>query len=609
MSAGFHQPLRPGQSNFTTDQQLPTKIAAQRVRQYHLSSATTPPVALRRAVPQLAFGTPQSASVLTDASSQRSGATGLPGKSAGDPSSVSPRRVPAEWPNASDIAGAAVSTRGAAQLRHEMETLRKSLGSEWQTAGRVDSRYEQILDAIVRDLAAGRYALPGNYYEKYTHPGAKVVGSGSNGRIFEAAKVGVEPGKHVPDSAKVAVKVTLAMYGAMHEVQMLRHCERPFASSASKSATGDRRSTGNTTGKRRVNLRDLYACLKAHSPRMPRYTTRDVFRQIVEVVWYLHRECGVTHGDLKVCAYLESVSARTGLTTIPLKLQNLLIDAHYTVKAADFSAMKLIRDGLVKRFAGAPMFGAPEALKGNFDGVSNDVWGMGVILYMMRFGPDKEPEFVGCGIPGAPQSAHSIQQEERSVQVAGAGNKGDLIWPGGEDADEELRDLLQRLLARDPFRRPMLEEILAHPFVSGAWDYPARKTHDHLPITTETTAKSTNVPRQAVPPPSSSAGVYERQLQKRSPFEMIEVAPEPQPQQPNSRAPRSVVPNTDFYTPSSTLGSPRTPGSTSNASLIERESLDSCPTPERQRRTQREVLGGGRAKFFGGSLTSWFSKR
>ncbi|KXS19307.1 kinase-like protein [Gonapodya prolifera JEL478] len=338
---------------------------------------------------------------------------------------------------------------------------------------------------------------------------------------------------------------------------------------------------------RRVNLRDLYACLKAHQPRLSGDTIRDIFRQIVEVVWYLHRECGVTHGDLK--------------------LQNLLVDAHYTVKAADFSAMKFIRDGRVKRFAGAPMFGAPEALNGNFDGVLNDVWGMGVILYMMRFGPDREPEFVGYGIPGVTSS----QTASRAP-----GRNGDIIWPVTEEVDEDLKDLIQWLLAREAIRRPSLEEILAHPYVSGAWDYPGRRTRetrDH--VTTHANLPkeaSSSAPRQYTTigapnpsrPPTSS-----RHTSPPNPFELAEIPIQAPPrQQPNPRAPPTMHPNSS--PPPQVPSDHCVPGSTPSMTTV--EEMEVCRTPERTRRAQRETgsaVGFGKSKFFGGSLTSWFGRK
>lgn len=83
------------------------------------------------------------------------------------------------------------------------------------------------------------------------------------------------------------------------------------------------------------------------------------------------------------------------------------------------------------------MFAAPEALKGPFNGALNDVWAAGVVLYMLRFGPDREPEF----------------------------RRGRLIWPCEREEDDDMRDLLEKMLERDPNRRCGIGWVAAHPFV------------------------------------------------------------------------------------------------------------------------------------------------
>ncbi|KAI9010643.1 kinase-like domain-containing protein [Hyaloraphidium curvatum] len=172
---------------------------------------------------------------------------------------------------------------------------------------------------------------------------------------------------------------------------------------------------------KRINLMDMHGCLRSHES-LPPTALRTLFRGAAEAVLFLHREKGVAHGDLKP--------------------QNLLVDERYGVKVADFSAARGTGEGRVRRFAGAPMFGAPEALGGDFDGELNDIWALGVILYMLRYGPDREPEFA----------------------QAGAATR--VVLPADSMPDDgEIKDLLSRMLDRDPSRRPRIEQVAAHPFV------------------------------------------------------------------------------------------------------------------------------------------------
>jgi serine/threonine protein kinase len=89
-----------------------------------------------------------------------------------------------------------------------------------------------------------------------------------------------------------------------------------------------------TPSSRRINLRDLYACLNAHGSF---YNLSDVFERlvvgIVEAVRELHVEAGVCHGDLK--------------------LQNILVDEKYRIKIVDMSASRYLKNGLVKNFSGS----------------------------------------------------------------------------------------------------------------------------------------------------------------------------------------------------------------------------------------------------------------
>lgn len=238
------------------------------------------------------------------------------------------------------------------------------------------------------------------------------------------------------------MKVTLAMYGASQEISMLRHCQSQFAVQLLDSyndgtvcllvmeLAGTEWTPSNpelqglqlefrkpSAGNRRINRRDLYGCLLAHGQLSP-MRARQIFRSLVAILHFLHRNRGISHGDLKP--------------------QNLLITHSYNIKTADFSAAKHLSHGHVRRFAGAPMFASPEALKGEFCGEKNDIWACGVILWMLRFGADCEPQF----------------QHGRIVWVKGMSAEGDGF----------CKDLVSRMLERDVGRRARIEEIMAHPY-------------------------------------------------------------------------------------------------------------------------------------------------
>lgn len=177
----------------------------------------------------------------------------------------------------------------------------------------MDSRYESLVDEIAAEIEAGRYPMPPGFREKYEniHPG--VVGSGSNGRIFRSKEIGT--------GNEVAVKLTLAMYGATQELAMLKRCTGPFVVRLMDNFTdgtisilvmemgGTPWTRSNPVLKhlnlrdiqpsRRVNISDMYGCMRAHGPLEPGLV-RKLFRGVVEAIIWLHGVCGVSHGDLKV---------------------------------------------------------------------------------------------------------------------------------------------------------------------------------------------------------------------------------------------------------------------------------------------------------------------
>ncbi|OUM62478.1 hypothetical protein PIROE2DRAFT_11232 [Piromyces sp. E2] len=88
--------------------------------------------------------------------------------------------------------------------------------SQWKKNGKIDSRYEEILDEIIVDIMNKRYKIPCNMRTRYIIDFSKIAGSGSNGRIFNA----------IDNITKkeVVLKITLSVYGSSYEEHMLKYC-------------------------------------------------------------------------------------------------------------------------------------------------------------------------------------------------------------------------------------------------------------------------------------------------------------------------------------------------------------------------------------------------
>ncbi|KAG6537154.1 calcium-dependent protein kinase 20-like [Zingiber officinale] len=166
-----------------------------------------------------------------------------------------------------------------------------------------------------------------------------------------------------------------------------------------------------------------------------RYTERAaaaVIRTIVEVVQMCHRH-GVMHRDLKPENFLFGDSKENA----PLK-------------SIDFGLSQFFRPG--ERFTeivGSPYYMAPEVLLRNY-GPEVDVWSSGVILYILLSGA---PPFWG-------ETEHGVAEAIiRSV----VDFKRDP-WPKVSDY---AKDLVRRMLERDPNKRLTAQQVLDHPWLQN----------------------------------------------------------------------------------------------------------------------------------------------
>ncbi|ORX82697.1 kinase-like protein [Anaeromyces robustus] len=309
----------------------------------------------------------------------------------------------------------------------------------------VDIRYEILLDDIINNIRNHKYKISTSITKRFKPDFSKIIGSGSNGRIFNAIDT--------LTSKKVALKITLSVYGSSYEEQMLKYCKSDYTVnlidsyndqiitvividlfgiiwSPENSLINPTSHEGldyeyynfnnNNNKEKRINYRDLYACAKIHK-YFPNTIIKSIIKQLILTINYFHTQLGVTHGDIK--------------------LQNILINEEYQIKIIDFSAMRFIKDGKVKTFSGARLFAAPEALNGDFDGRLNDIWATGVIFYFLLFGINKRIEF--------------IKNEFQST----------LVIPNSENIQEDAIDLLKQLLIYDYTKRPFIEQIINHPYL------------------------------------------------------------------------------------------------------------------------------------------------
>ena len=149
--------------------------------------------------------------------------------------------------------------------------------------------------------------------------------------------------------------------------------------------------------------------------------------QIIKALRYLHSH-RVIHRDLK--------------------LGNLFISDKMEIKVGDFGlATKLEFDGERKRtVCGTPNYIAPEILEGKAGhSYEVDIWSLGVIMYTLIIG---KPPF----------ETNNVKETYKRIK------SGNYSFPEHAIISEPAKDLIQSILVLDPYKRPKLDEILAHDF-------------------------------------------------------------------------------------------------------------------------------------------------
>ena len=154
---------------------------------------------------------------------------------------------------------------------------------------------------------------------------------------------------------------------------------------------------------------------------------RRIFQQIIFGVEYLHTH-QVSHRDLKP--------------------ENILLDEDNNVKLADFGLSNVMRDGIfLYSSCGSPNYAAPELINGKFyNGSSIDIWSCGVILYTLLTG----------SLPFNEKQTAKLYQKIRECKY---------VLP--ESISDPAKDLIFRMLQKDPLNRITISEIKQHKWFSN----------------------------------------------------------------------------------------------------------------------------------------------
>ena len=159
-----------------------------------------------------------------------------------------------------------------------------------------------------------------------------------------------------------------------------------------------------------------------------------LFEQLLAAVAFAHRQ-GIAHGDIKP--------------------RNVLVTAEGSLKLIDLGLSALLAGAVGEALAGTPRqpavttpYSSPEQVRGEGPTVASDLWALGALLFELLTGAPPH----GAVAQNPDRLKHAILGEDVPVPTeAGAG-----------DLPTALDELVLRLLARDPQRRPRdVEEVQA----------------------------------------------------------------------------------------------------------------------------------------------------
>ncbi|CAH1184563.1 unnamed protein product [Phyllotreta striolata] len=195
------------------------------------------------------------------------------------------------------------------------------------------------------------------------------------------------------------------------------------------------------------------------------HTAWTYFRDVVLGIEYLHYQ-RIIHRDIKPA--------------------NLLLSDAGRVQIADLGVCNEFHgaDAFLSTTAGTPAFTAPEALseknEAGFSGKCTDIWSMGITLYAFLYGrvPFYDDNIVG------------LYSKIKSQPV---------VFPDTPSISDNLKDLIKKMLLKEPSQRLTLPEIKVHPWVTrrGQCPLPSEEENCHLvEVTEEEVAKViTSIPK------------------------------------------------------------------------------------------------------------------
>jgi len=164
------------------------------------------------------------------------------------------------------------------------------------------------------------------------------------------------------------------------------------------------------------------------------YSERDasnITRQFVSAIEYLHLR-GIAHRDLK-----------------PENLLSVGQGENEVMKVADFGLSKNFSDEKMQTSCGSPGYVAPEVLECESYDKAVDMWSIGVIIYILLVG---YPPFYADNDPALFKKIIACDYD---------------FGEGWDAISDQAKDLVRKLLVKDPKKRLTATGVLSHPWIAG----------------------------------------------------------------------------------------------------------------------------------------------
>ncbi|CAM9710348.1 unnamed protein product, partial [Laminaria digitata] len=128
------------------------------------------------------------------------------------------------------------------------------------------------------------------------------------------------------------------------------------------------------------------------------------------------------------------------------KPENLLIGSRGGLKLADFGWSVHAPNSRRNTLCGTLDYLPPEMIEGREHDNSTDIWSLGVLAY----------EFL-VGVPPFEAEGHTATYRRIS--------RVDLRWPTHVNISDDAKDLITKLLQKDPQKRLRLDKVASHPWI------------------------------------------------------------------------------------------------------------------------------------------------